>query len=123
MNPRTVKPALPLRLVLSVIAIAVGIVGFVSFAVFESGSAIRAARVSGIVAGKEFNPAPAPEDQITLGRDGSLAARTVDGDYVITVEVKQADGTMKLFRVWLDKTRYDNIKVGDPFDVGPYLVE
>jgi hypothetical protein len=42
---------------------------------------------------------------------------------VITVEVLQKDGTQKSYTVWLnDKMRYDSIKVGDNFDVGPYLV-
>jgi hypothetical protein len=39
------------------------------------------------------------------------------------VEVLQKDGTQKPYTVWLnDKKRYDAIKVGDNFDVGPYLV-
>lgn len=123
MDSRVVKPKVPLRLVIGAILITIVVVGVVVFGVYESGSGLRDARLSGIVAAKEFNPSPAPEAQITLGRDGSLAARTVDGEYTITVEVEQPDGTTKPFRVWLDKARYENVKVGDTFDVGPYLVE
>jgi dephospho-CoA kinase len=44
-------------------------------------------------------------------------------DYIITVEVLQKDGSKKSYTVWLnDKARYDAVKVGDNFDVGPYLV-
>jgi hypothetical protein len=40
------------------------------------------------------------------------------------VEVPQSDGTKKTYTVELmKKDQYDAIKVGDSFDVGPYLVK
>jgi len=69
---------------------------------------------------KEFTPQP--ETQITLGRKGSVTARERDGIYLLTVEVPQPDGTKKPYYVEIKtKDQYDAIKIGDTFDVGPYL--
>jgi hypothetical protein len=79
--------------------------------------------MTGTIVAKEFKPLENPENQITLNKDKSLRTDRVDGDYIITVEVPQKDGTKRAFTVWLnDKTRYDALQVGDSFDVGPYLV-
>ena len=87
------------------------------------GSGIFDAKMTGIVVAKDFKPMAEPEKQITIHKGGDVRSDKVDGDYTITVQVLQKDGTQKSFTVWLnDKTRYDAIKVGDNFDVGPYLV-
>ena len=53
-----------------------------------------------------------------------VSARTSEGQYLLSVEVPQKDGSKKTFNVWLnDKLRYDAVKVGDSFDVGPYLIK
>jgi hypothetical protein len=120
MDPRVVKPHTPPRLIVSAVLIALFVLGFIFFAVFQSGRGISDARMRGIVVAKEFTPQP--ETQITLGRKGSVTARERDGIYLLTVEVPQPDGTKKPYYVEIKtKDQYDAIKIGDTFDVGPYL--
>lgn len=120
---RVVKPKLPARVVLSAVAIGLLVVGFIVFAVWQSGHGITQARMSGMIVSKEFQPLDQPEREITLNRSGALSATNSTGNFIITVEVPQPDGTKKLYTVWLnDKARYDAVKVGDSFDVGPYYL-
>lgn len=78
--------------------------------------------MSGVVVAKEFTPQP--EKQITLDRKGEVTARDKEGEFLLKVEVPQRDGSKKTYDVWImTKEEYDRIKVGDPFDVGPYLVK
>ena len=87
------------------------------------GSGITDAKMTGVVVAKEFKPMAEPEQQITIHKGGDVRSDRVDGEYVITVEVSLKDGVKKSYTVWLnDKARYDAVKVGDNFDVGPYLV-
>lgn len=87
------------------------------------GSGITDAKMTGIVVAKEFKPMAEPEQQITIHKGGDVRSDRVDGEYIITVEVARKDGVKKSYTVWLnDKVRYDALKVGDNFDVGPYLV-
>jgi len=106
-------------------ALAVGLLvfSFILFAVWQMSSGIANAKMTGTVAAKDFKPMAEPEKQITIHKGGDVRSDKVDGDYIITVEVLQKDGTKKSYTVWLnDKARYDAVKVGDNFDVGPYLV-
>jgi len=105
------------------ILLGVVILGFVYLAIFESGTAIRDARMTGTVVSKEFVPASAPELQVSIGRQGEVNAQRVEGEFILTVEVPQPDRTRKPYKVWLNnRERFDAINVGDQFDVGPYLV-
>ena len=71
--------------------------------------------------GQEF--IPAPEQQVTIDRKGALSASESSGEYILTVEVTMDDKTTKKpYDVWVDKRRYEAVKIGDAFDVGPYLV-
>ena len=120
---RVVKTAVPARVIVSAALIGVTVVGVILLAFWESGRGLHEARMTGAIVSKEFQPYPAPERQITLNRSGSVSAQTSDGQYLITVEVPQRDGSKKPFNVWLnDKRRFDAVQVGDSFDVGPYLV-
>lgn len=106
-------------------ALAVGLLvfSFILFAVWQMSSGIANAKMTGTVVAKDFKPMAEPEKQITIHKGGDVRSDKVDGDYIITVEVLQKDGTKKSYTVWLnDKARYDAVKVGDNFDVGPYLV-
>jgi len=120
---RVVKPKLPARVVLSAVAIGLLVIGFIIFAVFQSGRGITEARMSGTIVSKSFQPPAQQEREITLNRSGALSATNATGTFIITVEVPQPDGTKKLYTVWLnEKARYDAVKVGDAFDVGPYYL-
>lgn len=122
MVSRVIKPKTPARLIAAAILLGLIVLGFIFLAIFESGTSIRDAQMRGIVVGKEFVPSPEPEFQVTLGREGSVDARRVEGEFILTVEVPQPDGTRKPYKVWLDRARFDATHVGDRFDVGPYLV-
>ena len=125
MNPsaREVKTKVPARVVIMAALIALTVVGFVIVAVWQSGLGINSARMSGIIVSKEFQPLAQKEREITLNRSGAVSSTVKDGEYIIHVEVPQGDGRQKLFDVWMnDKQAYEAVKVGDSFDVGPYLI-
>ena len=45
------------------------------------------------------------------------------GVALITVAVPQKTGEAKNYLVWInDKKRFEALKIGDAFDVGPYLI-
>ncbi len=95
------------------------VLGFIFYAVFSTGSQITDARMRGLVTKKEF--IPQKEEQVAFGKGGVVAAE-FEGQYLIFVDVKFRDGTTKAFEVDLrDKRRFDEVKVGDEFDVGPYV--
>jgi hypothetical protein len=122
-TPPVFKPKTPASLWIKALAGGALVFSFILFAVWQMGSGITDAKMTGTVVAKDFKPMAEPEKQITIHKGGDVRTDKVDGDYVITVEVVQKDGTKKSYTVWLnDKVRYDAIKVGDNFDVGPYLV-
>lgn len=120
MNPRVVKTQTPPRLIVASVGIGLLVLGFIVFAVWYSGRNITDAEMTGTIVEKEF--VPAPEQQIVLGREGTIKAREKEGDYILVVEVPQREGGKKTFRVFLNKKRYDSLAVGQSFDVGPYIV-
>ena len=123
MTQRVFKPKTPASTWIKAFAGGLLVLAFILFAVWQMGSGITDAKMTGIVVAKDFKPMVEPEKQITIHKGGDVRSDKVDGDYIITVEVLQRDGTKKSFTVWLnDKARYDAVKVGDTFDVGPYLV-
>ena len=120
MNPRVIEARHPARVIVAAISIGLFLAGFIALAIWQSGTQIEKARMTGRIVAKEF--VPRPEHQVTLGRRGGLTAQESEGDYVLTVEVAVSGGTKKPYNVWVNKKRYDALKVGDSFDVGPYLV-
>ena len=120
MNPRAIKARHPARVIVAAILIGLFLVGFIVLAIWQSGTQIKKARMTGLIVAKEF--VPRPEHQVTLGRRGGLTAQESEGDYILTVEVIVDGGTKKPYNVWVNKRRYETLKVGDSFDVGPYLV-
>jgi hypothetical protein len=120
MNPRAVETRNPPRVIVAAVLIGLFLVGFIVLAVWQSAAQIERARMTGQIVAKEF--VPRGERQVTLARKGGLTARESEGDYILTVEVIAAGGTKRPYNVWVDKKLYDTLKIGDPFDVGPYLV-
>ena len=123
-NPsRVVKTRVPVRVIISAVLIGVTVISFILYAVWQSGRGLHEARMTGKIVAKEFQPNSAPEREITLNRSGNVSARTNEGQFLLTVEVPESGGKPKTFTVWLnDKGQYDAVKVGDSFDVGPYVV-
>lgn len=68
---------------------------------------------TGKVVAKEFTPAPSRE--ITVG-SGGLRSADVAGEYLL--QVRTPDGS-RVFNVWVDKTVYDEVDVGDDYYVIP----
>jgi hypothetical protein len=122
MDSRVVKPRIPARLIVLVAALGLAVIGFVILATSSVNRMIVDARMTGVVVSKEFIPAEAGEKRITLGRDGQINASQVEGEFILTVEVPQRDGTKRPFKVWMpDRAQFEAIQVGDSFDVGPRL--
>ena len=120
---RVYEPKMPLSLWIKAFSIGLAALAVILFATWQFGSSIAAARMTGIVVSKEFQPLAQPETQITLSKDKTLSSDKVDGQYIISVEVPQNDGSKKTFTVWLNnKDLYESIKVGDSYDVGPARV-
>ena len=121
MNSRVVRTRLPVRVLAAAFLLGLFLTGFLVLAIWQSGSAIEKARMTGRVVAKEF--IPAPEQQVTIDRKGALSAGESSGEYILTVEVATDDKrTKKPYDVWVNKKRYEAVKIGDAFDVGPYLV-
>lgn len=120
-DPRVVKPQLPIGVIVSAVVIGLLVLGFVIFAVGYTGYQVQKAKLPGVIISKEFVADEARE--ISIGRKGQLDARDKDGDYYITVEAMGPDGAKKPYDVWVPKEMYERLKVGDKFDVGPYLVK
>jgi hypothetical protein len=121
MNSRVVGTRLPVRVLAAAFLLGLFLIGFLVLAIWQSGSAIEKARMTGRVVAKEF--IPAPEQQVTIDRKGALSAGESSGEYILTVEVATDDKrTKKPYDVWVNKKRYEAVKIGDAFDVGPYLV-
>ncbi len=68
---------------------------------------------TGKIIAKEFTPAPSRE--ITVG-SGGLHAADIEGEHLLKVETP--DGS-RVFNVWVDKTVYDEAKIGDDYYVIP----
>ncbi|MGC1480883.1 MAG: hypothetical protein WA771_10290 [Chthoniobacterales bacterium] len=119
-NHRTVKPKTPWGAVVSAVLVGVLLLAGIVLSVWWSGQGIVDARLRGVVVSKEF--VPQKEEQITIGEQG-LRTSERDGEYIVTVEVPMKEGGVEPYKVWLDKTRYDTVTVGESFDVGPYLVK
>ena len=66
--------------------------------------------LNGKITAKHFQPQP--EEQVTIG-SGGLSSRKLDGSY--TLEVYAELREKKLYTVWVDKTLYDEKKVGEEF--------
>jgi len=118
-----IKPQIPVKLIVGVILLGIFIMGFLVFALRSTQGIISDATMRGTVVSKEFIPAVTEEKQITMRSDGSFNATTSEGDFILMVEVPQADGTKVPYKIWMpDRAQYDAVDVGDSYDVGPRLV-
>ncbi len=119
-NSRVVKVETPWKLIVTAVSVGVLLLSGIFFAVWTSGQGVMAARMTGTVVEKDFFPLA--EEQITFGVDG-LKTGSVEGNYTLTVDVPMMDGTVEAYTVErLGKERWEAVRVGDSFDVGPLLV-
>jgi len=119
MNPLTIKSGPPVRAIVVAVAGALVLLCGIGFAIWYIGEQSIDARLPGTVTAKVFNPQP--ERQISIGEDG-LQTQDITGQYVLTVSVPQRSGEPRIFQVWVNQERFESINVGDPFEVGAYLV-
>jgi len=118
-DPRKVEVKTPITRIVGAVGVGVVLLAVVFYAVFSTGRQITDARMRGVITKKEF--LPQKEEQVAFGKGGVVAAE-FDGRFLIFVDVKFPDGTNKEFEVDLrDKRRFDAVKVGEEFDVGPYV--
>ncbi len=89
---------------------AVGIGGtFLGLGILTMSNNAPGNMLNGKITAKHFQPQP--EEQLTVGSDG-LSSRKLDGSYTLEV---YADSEKKSYTVWVDKTLYDEKKVGEEF--------
>ncbi len=119
-NDRTIREKQPVTLIAMLVLGGVLLLSVIFFATWRSGQDLADARMRGVVVKKTFTAAP--EEQITIGPNG-VQTGSRDGEYRLTVRVTPDGGESEDYEVWLDKTRYDAVAIGDSFDVGPYLVK
>ena len=119
-NNRIHKAQTPTKIIVVAALMGIGIFFFVIWAILGTGTPIIEARKRGEIVAKEFIPTQQAEEQITVGLKDGLKARITEGQYVLCVEVPRKGGHP--YRVDArDKKTFDKYKVGDTFDVGPYL--
>jgi len=109
----------PIGVIIGAFLAGILLAAFLVYSTWYSAQQIRNARMRGTIVAKKF--IPAPSEEITIGK-GGLQAENKKGNFTITVSVRQKDGSMKDYLVEnLDEKRWNNLKIGDHFDVGPYL--
>lgn len=116
---RTFKAKTPVGLIVGIVIGSIVLLSAIFYAVWYSGVQIADAKKTGTIVAK--NVTPQTEETITLGK-GGLSNHETDGVYTLTVEVKQRDGRIKTYTVWVNKKLYESLNVGDSYDVGPALV-
>ena len=108
-----------MRLIVGLCLLGLFLIAGILYAIYQAQAGIEDARLRGVITAKNFEPQP--EQQITFGR-GGLNKTDTKGEYTFNVQVKNRDGSVKDYIVFVDQTRYEAHDIGDTFDVGPYLV-
>jgi hypothetical protein len=96
------------------IVIAVAVLALIAWATLSLNRTMKSTGAfTGKIIAKEFTPEPAQE--ISVGA-GGLQSTRIEGEYLLKVETP--DGS-RVFNVWVDRTFYDEAKVGDDYYVIP----
>ena len=114
MKPKVYRDPDRGRILLIGIVIAVAVLAAIAWATLSLNRTMKStgAFTAKIIA-KEFTPEPAQE--ISVG-SGGLQSTRIEGEYLLKVETP--DGS-RVFNVWVDRTVYDEAKVGDDYYVIP----
>lgn len=114
MEPKVYRDPQRTRILWMGIAIAIAVLTAIVLATMSLNRTMKSTGAfTGRVIAKEFTPEPAQE--ITVGA-GGLQSTRVDGEFVLQVETP--DGK-RIFNVWVDKTVYEEVQVGDDYYVIP----
>ena len=102
------------RILILGIAIAVAVLTAIVLATLSLDRTMKSSGAfTGKIIAKEFTPEPARE--ITVGA-GGLRGTDVAGEYLLKVETPDKS---RVFNVWVDRTVYEELKVGDDCYVIP----
>jgi hypothetical protein len=118
-HPKVFKPRTPLGLIIGIVVVCVGLLVGVFVAVNSLQRGFADARMTGTIIEKNFSEAP--QREVTFGEQG-LQAMNVRGEFTLTVRVRERDGETRDFTVWVPEVMFNEVAVGDRFDVGPFLV-
>ncbi|MFV0416931.1 MAG: hypothetical protein ACK5NG_11265 [Chthoniobacterales bacterium] len=120
-NSRTIKVKTPPGLIVALVIGVCLLLAAIFYGTWKLSSDTYDARKMGVITSKEF--VPLKEKLLSVG-DKGLVRESKDGEYILHVDVRGSDGSIKSYDVYLkDKERYDSLSVGDSFEVGPYLVK
>ena len=113
-EPKVYRDPHRTRILWTGIAIAVAVLAAIVLATMSLNRTMKSAGAfTGRIIAKEFTPEPAQE--ITVGQ-GGLQSTRIEGEYLLQVETP--DG-QRVFNVWVDRTVYEEMKVGDDYYVIP----
>ena len=114
MKPKVYRDPDRGRILLIGIVIAVAVLALIAWATLSLDRTMKSTGAfTGKIIAKEFTPEPAQE--ISVG-SGGLQSTRIEGEYLLKVETP--DGS-RVFNVWVDRTVYDEAKVGDDYYVIP----
>jgi hypothetical protein len=114
MKPKVYRDPDRGRILLIGILIAVAVLALIAWATLSLNRTMKSTGAfTGKIIAKEFTPEPAQE--ISVGA-GGLQSTRIEGEYLLKVETP--DGS-RVFNVWVDRTFYDEAKVGDDYYVIP----
>ena len=114
MEPKVYVDPQRKRLLLTGIAIAVAVLFVIALATLSLDRSMKSTGAfTGKIIAKEFTPEPARE--ITVG-SGGLHGADVAGEYLLKVETPDKS---RVFNVWVDRTVYEALKVGEDYYVVP----
>ena len=118
-NSRVIKVKTPVFLIVAVVIGCFLLFGGVYYALNTFQTGFEDARMTGVIKAKQFTEAP--QEEISIGK-GGLQKREISGEFTLTVAVRSKDGDIRDYTVWVSEKLYNQLKVGEDFDVGPYLV-
>ena len=114
MKPKVYRDPDRGRILVIGILIAVAVLAAIAWATLSLNRTMKSTGAfTGKIIAKEFTPEPAQE--ISVGA-GGLQSTRIEGEYLLKVETP--DGS-RVFNVWVDRTFYDEAKVGDDYYVIP----
>ena len=114
MKPKVYRDPDRGRILLIGILIAVAVLALIAWATLSLDRTMKSTGAfTGKIIAKEFTPEPAQE--ISVGA-GGLRSTRIEGEYLLKVETP--DGS-RVFNVWVDRTFYDEARVGDDYYVIP----
>ena len=106
-KPPLVVPSTSRKEIIIAVLVALAVLGAVIYGMGKMGNRITANKLTGVIEGKEFDPAP--ERQITIGKKG-ISTEEIKGDFYLKVRARG-----DLYWVGVDEATYNARKEGDSY--------